>query len=101
MRRRRASVESDLWALRLPTRMRLIAHELDVLHLVLLAADLHRLGITLLPADPQQRRPISPHFDRRIERERSGQGTFLGVARATTSAISRSGGVNSAPLHLA
>jgi hypothetical protein len=81
--------------------MGLTAHELDVLHLILLAADLHRLGIALPPADPPPLRPISPHFDRCIEREQSGQGTFLGVARAMASAISRSGGVNSAPLHLA
>ena len=100
MRRRRASAESDLWALRLPTRTGLSAHELAVLHLVLLGADLDQLGIALPPADSPPRRPISPDFDRSVERKRSGPGTFLGVARATASAISKSGGVNSAPLHL-
>jgi hypothetical protein len=30
--------------------------------------------------NPPPCRPISPHFDRRVKRERSGPGTFLGVA---------------------
>jgi hypothetical protein len=101
MRRRRASVESDWWALRLPLRTGLSVEELDVLHLVLLDADLDRLGIAHPPADPPPCRPILADFDRSVERKRSGPETFLGVARATASAISRSGGVNSALLHLA
>jgi hypothetical protein len=100
MRRRRASAESDLRALCLPLWTGLSVEELDVLHLVLLGADLDQLGIALPPADSPPRRPISPDFDRSVERKRSGPGTFLGVARATASAISKSGGVNSAPLHL-
>jgi hypothetical protein len=79
----------------------LSAEELDVLHLVLLDADLDRLEIALPPADSPPCRPILVDFDRSVERKRSGPGTFLGVAWATASAISKSGGVNSAPLHLA
>jgi hypothetical protein len=79
----------------------LSAEELDVLYLVLLDAYLDRLGIALPPADPPPRRPISADFDRSVERKRSEPGTFLGVAWATASAISRSGRANSAPLHLA
>jgi hypothetical protein len=40
-------------------------------------------------------------FHIRFETERSGPRTFLSVARASSSAISRRGGVNSEPLHLA
>jgi hypothetical protein len=100
MWRRRALEDSDLWALRLPPRTGLSADELDVLHLVLLATDLHRLGIGLPPAAAAASLDLLD-FDRRVERKRSGLGTFLGLARVMASAISRSGGVNSAPLHLA
>jgi hypothetical protein len=92
MRRRTASTDCDLWALRLPRRMGFTTHELDVLLFVLLAADLHWLQIGLLPADPPPRRPMSPDFQRSVERKRSRPGTFLGLARAPASAISSRGG---------
>jgi hypothetical protein len=66
MRRRKASEQLDLWALRLPPRTGLSADELDVLHFVLLVADLDRLRIGLPPADPPPRRPISLDFDRHV-----------------------------------
>jgi hypothetical protein len=87
-----------LWALRLPTRTGLSAHELDVLHLVLLAADLHRLRIGLPPAIRRRVarfRPTSTDASRGSEVDRELSSVW------PASVISRSGRVNSAPLYLA
>jgi hypothetical protein len=62
MSRRIASTDCDFWALRLLARAGFTAHELDVLVVVLLAANLHRLRIGLVPADPSPCRPMSPEF---------------------------------------
>jgi hypothetical protein len=57
-----ASTDCDLWALRFLRRTGFTAHELDVLLFVLLAADLDRLRIGLLPADLPPHRLMSPDF---------------------------------------
>jgi hypothetical protein len=56
MRRRTASMDCDFWALRLPRRTGFTTHELDVLLVVLLAADLHRSESALCR---QIRRPVA------------------------------------------
>jgi hypothetical protein len=98
MRWRRSSAEVDLWLHRLRPRTGLCAHELDF---VFLAADRNWLRFALPPADPPPRRRNAGYLHRRVERERSGARTFLGVARAASSAGSRGGGENSELLHLA
>jgi hypothetical protein len=98
MRWRRTSAEADAWTLRLRSRTGLTAHEFDF---IFLTADRDRLRFPLPPADPSSRRRNTASFNRRVERERSGEQTFLAVARAASSARSRGGGENSEPLHLA
>jgi hypothetical protein len=68
--------------------MGLSVHELDF---VFLAADRDRLRFLLPPADLPPRCGNAASFHRRVERERSGVRTFLGVARAASSARSRWG----------
>jgi hypothetical protein len=58
------------------------AQQQDVVLVVVVGADLHRLRIGLVPADPPPRRPMSPAFLRAVERKRSGPETFRGLARA-------------------
>jgi hypothetical protein len=97
MRWRRTSAEADAWTLCLRSRTGLTAHEFDFIFLI---ADWDRLRFPLPPADPPPRHRNTASFNRRVERERSGARTFLGVARVASSARSRGGGENSEPLHL-
>ena len=69
MRRRTASADWDFWPLRLPRRTGLTAQEQDVLLDVVVAADLHRLRIGLVPTDPPPPRPMSSEFQRAVERK--------------------------------
>jgi hypothetical protein len=47
----------------------LTAQEQDVLLDVVVAADLHRLRIGLVPTDPLPPRPMSSEFQRAVERK--------------------------------
>jgi hypothetical protein len=98
MARRTGKTDWDLWALALPRRTDFTRQQQDV---VVVAADLLRLGIGLAPPDPPLRRPFSPTLPRAVERKRSGPGTFRRLARASASARRARSGVHSRPLHLA
>jgi hypothetical protein len=63
MARRTGKTEWDLWALALPRRTNFTRQQQDV---VVVAADLHRLGIGLAPPDPPPRRPFSPPLPRAV-----------------------------------
>jgi hypothetical protein len=98
MARRTGKTDWDLWALALPRRTDFTRQQQDV---VVVAADLLRLGIGLAPPDPPSRRPFSPTLPRAVERKRSGPGTFRRLARASASARRARSGVHSRPLYLA
>ena len=63
MARRTGKTEWDLWALALPRRTDFTRQQQDV---VVVGADLHRLGIGLAPPDPPSRRPFSPLLPRAV-----------------------------------
>jgi hypothetical protein len=68
MRRRRiASTELDMSVLAPPPHTGLLLHRLVVVHLRLLAVEVHRIRIGLLPADPTPRRPRSLEVHGRVE----------------------------------
>jgi hypothetical protein len=101
MGRRTTKTDRDLWPLPLLRRTDFTRQQQDVVLVVVVGADLHRLRIGLAPPDPPSRRPFSPVFPRAVERKISGPGTFRRLARAPASARRPRSGVHSPPLHLA
>jgi hypothetical protein len=101
MGRRTGKTDCDLWPLPLPRRTDFTGQQQDVVLVVVVGVDLHRLRIGLVPPDPPPRRPFSPTFTRAAERKRSGPGTFRRLAPAPASTTRPRSGVHSRPLHLA
>jgi hypothetical protein len=60
MRRRTAKTDCDLWPLPLPRRTDFTGQQQDVVLVVVVGADLHRLRIGLVPPDPRRVAPSRP-----------------------------------------
>jgi hypothetical protein len=85
-RRRTASAESYLSVLRPPPHTGLLRHDLVAVHLLLLAVEVHRIRIGIVPADPMPCRPRLMDTSRRseIDRELSSPGRGRRRSREAT-----------------